>query len=340
MSTIEKSISDTNKTTKTNKKIPNYTAKINTTENGKNYSLDISGLTETERFWGGQDDNSPPSPGTKNVQTNNDVNEILGAIRKHLDKFKTIDNFNLGTFNDNLKIGENTISVLCMLHFMGNNKAFLRNAASQCSATIKKYQSNGSLDLGKLIELSQNFKEDNNFYQNLYSFDLAMVNFIFKDPAFKEASPETQATLVNNVQKFIRETLDYLTKYMTENGIINDKLVVSGYDLLYLLNKLTLLRISTTPDMLSLEKLYQRLKDAVDANITAYKEIKQNEIGKPVSVEKIPMPEVDALKEQLEARIKSLEDQHKSIQSNVKDINNDTKNLENFITDNAKLIVS
>lgn len=327
------------------KRRTNYAAVINTTESGKNYKVDIKGLSETE-LQGGQDEvlPSPPAPDTivtitkKNeiVKVNTDSKDILSSIRQHLDKFNKVDDLSLGKNINVLTIGENKITVECLLHKMGNDKDFLPNVGNQCTNAIKNYQDNGLLDLNKLIKLSNNFKQDSDFYDNLYGFDIALVNFITNNADFKKSKPNTKASIINGAQKFIRQSLDYLSEFMSKHQIINDKLISSSYDLLYLMNKLTLQRITVGPNVSSLGTLYERLVETAKNNISLFHQINVPSISKQVGVEQIVIPEVDTMRKELESRIAILEKEHTNLETNVRRINENTSNLENLITPNVK----
>lgn len=324
-----------------NKRRANYTAIINTTEQGKYYEIDVRGLTETEKMLGGNDNLPPPSPqglikqnGT--IKENQNANQILESIRQHLNNFSQAGNLSLQGSNDILTVGENKISVRCFLHKISNDPDFLKDQGNECTNAIRNYQSDGTLDLDKLMKLSNNFQTDSNFYDNLYGFNIALVNFITHEEAFKNAKPETKANVINGVQRFIRQSLRYLSNYMVRYNIISEKLVNSSYDLLYLLNILTAKHIIETPVLSSLNELYQRLISAVQNNIKIYNQINKDAIGKEITVEQTALPQIDQLKNELESLIDKLQNEHKILQRNVANINNNTDELANYASEIAK----
>ena len=333
----------------------NMTASIITTEHGKNYMVNVDGINDTETVKisqkGGQkggQNGSPPAPKAVDqkeptvVVENADVNDILKNIKDHLSRFKQLDDAKLPTKKDSLKVGDNTISVECMLHFLSADRNFLAGSRGKCSSTIEQYSTGGKLDLNKLISLSadQNFLADSDFYRNLYGFNISMADFISKNTEFKNAKSETQGKLINNFQEFIKQSLRYLTEYMDKYNVTDDKLITSSYNLLYLLNKLTLRQVSFGRDITALQDLHSRLVTAVKQNIGIYRNIDISKISAPVDMTAIgPITQIEELARQLEDRLRILDGQQKILKTDVDRINADTTTLTDLATAEVKEIV-
>lgn len=279
---------------------------------------------------------SVPIPTSENPPSSKTLGRSINDIRKHLDEFDQLDGLEYGTFA-NLKLDNNNISIQCMLHFLSKSKenensTFLKDNANECSDILNNYLQNNSLDLSRLISLSSNksFLDESTFYQNLHGFIISMVSLLSTNDEFTKTPRATQRTILTNLQAFIKQSLDYLNAFMNKYGVIDDKLINSSYNLLYLLNTLTIRRAAMGTRMEKIRELYQQLINATQRNIDLYSEIKINE---PISEERENIGttrEFDDVTQRLLQRLQTLESEWQTLQKNVKQINSDANNLIPF----------
>lgn len=269
---------------------------------------------------------------------NGDVDDILKKIKEKLDNMDHVSTLKLEK-SDILKIGDNKISAACMLHFLSADINFLNGFADQCSNVInEKKDSKGTLSLTELIALSKdkNFKNDSLFYDNLYGFNIEMANIIGRSESFKNALPETKKKLLDNYASFVKESLRYLTEYMKRYQIIDDKLLTSSYNLLYLLNSVTLKRVNSQQDTSQLLALNKKLTDTIKKNIDMYTSIDTSKIKTSLTGVATSDPKVkkaiDELTNKLAERVKKLETDGETITKQIQALNNNQLSMTTVVS--------
>lgn len=281
------------------------------------------------------------------TETNRDVSEILNNINKHLERLNRTKDLSFTEPNNILKIGINEISVRCFLHYISENPDFMVKDQTQCSDAIKNLgqktiQKGGrpELNLEQLLSLSNDFKTDTNFYQNLYGFNIALANEIATSQDFRNTNIATQRKLLENFQKFIRQSLKYLTNYMNEYKVIDGSLIKSSYDLLYLLHIIAFKNVNIGIDIRGLQNVYKSLVDAITNNIEIYNSI-------PISaLENVALSkedrqldnEIQLLIVQLQERLLQLQQQGKDLQENVNRLNLSATNISTMARPEIKNI--
>lgn len=305
---------------------------------------------------------STSSPTAAARLDSNDVNNILDRINRHLAKWKQIDqsqfNFNQASTTENtvLDMGNgSSINYLCMLHYLsGRASDFLAEQAtdSNCSNSIKAYlDSDNAVNLSKLINLStitdvdaanttaEQAAIDLKFYQNLYHFDVEMARYVATAPAFKAASITTQNRVLENLRLFTKQSISYIHTFMHKNTVIDDKLLNSSYDLMYLLSILSLQRANTGRSVAELSTIYQRVLDAIHTNLSLYDQI---DVNKLTQVDATGLPsrsaEITVLYNELAKRRAELEAQHAQLVKNVGQLNSDANSLVGHVTEPVKEI--
>lgn len=284
---------------------------------------------------------------TKSLEQS-DINKTLNEIRSHLDNLDMLQNeFGTKNLDDNvLRIGDQLVSLECMLHYLSNNNNFLPESRDQCSAIISKYiDANNNLDLTSLISLSpdKNFLSDSTFYENLYYFIISMAKYISDENILMNLDPITQKTLLFNVRSFIAQSLDYLNKYMNNYEVIDNNLINSSYNLMYLLNSLTIRNASVGQSIEELQKIYGELRSLISDNINIYnkiyKKIDSSKIDdKNIAQSSMLEKEIQELISRLKSRMNILEKQSESLNENSAAIDADTASLENFVDENIKIL--
>ena len=289
---------------------------------------------------------SQPLPKKTVIDNNNtDVREAIDKMKIHLDHWDSYQNDNFMMSKSKiLNVGDDTISVECMLHYLSNNTTYLAEFGSQCTDTIMKHTKNAQkLDLTSIIRLSdkKDFLKDTKFYDNLHGFVMEMVDFISVDDNMKNLPIESQRKLLLNLREFIKQSLTYGTNYMDEYNVIDDKLLKGNYDLLYLMNALTFKHVNAGKSIEDLNVLHKKLIDTVNENIAIYKKIDMDKMAAAdLSGNFTTMSgEFNEIIGRLGERIQLLEKERSILIENVESINKDNMLLENMVSPYTKQIV-
>ena len=290
---------------------------------------------------------------------NSDVNDTLRNIKEHLDRWDQYSGDNkkfVSKKTDNLTIGNNTINVECMLHFLSDDSNYLISSKKQCSRIIDEYRDkNRKLDLTSLIKLSstskpgstsklsdeKSFLKDSEFYKNLYGFNIAMADYIAKDSNITKLPIDSQQKLLSNFREFIKQSLNYLNNYMNEYNIIDDSLLSSSYNLLYLLNILTFRTANVGNNIDEINQLHAKLTQAVKDNIEIYNKIDREKLsgtGAVLGTSNQITQEINAVTQRLQEKIAVLDKQRTILQDNVNKINENSANLKDLISGDVKKI--
>ena len=282
---------------------------------------------------------------TENKTVINDTNdadtrEALEKIKQHLDRWGEQYTGDFKLTMDGLRIGDETIGVYCMLHFLSDNVDYLADSRDQCSQIIKKFSGETNrLDLASLIKLSDNkdFLKDTNFYTNLYGFNIAMVDYVSKDKNITALPIESQRNLLFNLREFIKQSINYLNAYMDEYTIIDDKLINSSYDLLYLSNILTFRHANLGKNINDINAIYKKLVTAINDNLSIYRQIDHSKLSGENDVESNKLSkEIQTITKKLYEKLTVLEQQKETLRASVDAINTNSANLENLVSPNIK----
>ncbi|BCS83005.1 hypothetical protein QLL95_gp1118 [Cotonvirus japonicus] len=273
------------------------------------------------------------------AENNEDVTDILAKIKTHLARLNYAAklDFEKDKKEDHiLTVGNYKISRECLLHYLSGNPEFLKSDAKQCSTAIQNFSNtSGNLDLESLLNLSENkdFVRDTNFYKNLYGFNVSIADFIANNQEFKKTNFNTQVRILANYQEFLKQSIDYLNKYMNEYKVIDENLITKSYNLMYLLNMLTFRRANMGKNFNELGIVYNKLNQAIMNNIAIYNSIDKNKlgtlsVGKNDVIDKNVQDLINALKQKLE----SVNKQQTVLKNNVEEINRDANNLKKHVS--------
>ncbi len=280
-----------------------------------------------------------------------DVVDIISKIQQYINRWETLDGKKLySNANQNILIigkcngkKECSITVECMLHYLSGNKTFLSGNRSQCSDVIHKYIKKNEknkhfmLQLDHLIKLSadQNFIRDVDFYYNLYRFNLSMIKYLFneKGKIFRAQNQKTQKMLLTNLQEFIKQSLTYLTSFMNRYEVVDPNLLLSSYNLIFLLNELSAYHVNINVPVDVLEKAYKKMVMVVHENILLFKKIKDEKFKSHTTsiFHHEAVTEVDKMVEILSKRTEELEKQRDELKDNLKKINNNQDELKKIV---------
>lgn len=271
-----------------------------------------------------------------------DVNTITRNIRQHLGKLK-FKKENL-TESSTLKIGTNEISVECLLYYLSGKKYHISNEKPEkCEKEMEPFvvtdkEGNNIVHLEKMIDPSSirenQFENNTNFYYGLYEFNIGLVKKISHDD-LSYLGIDVQKMLYSNVQNFISQTLTYLEKYMTVHQIINDTLMTSSYDLLYLSYALAGKYIHTGISINDIKSVYQKLVQQIHDNIGLYQQIDRNKLSPTDTM--MGSTELDQLYQDLESNLNALEKQKNVLEQNVNIFNNQRDKIINLVSQNVKI---
>ena len=279
---------------------------------------------------------------TSNVSAS-DVESMSAQIRKHLANWTILDQTKISDKEiDVLRIptngGYNEISARCLISYLSHNKEFLKRDRETCRGTFRSYLENGDVvDLDKLIDLSSISREDNNFiqngafFQNLYGFDLSLARFISSSPEFKSADIVTKQNVINGVFDFLNQSLTYLNQCIDTYQVLDEKLLVSSYNLLFLLNILNLKRSTTGRTVEDLNAVYQKLVDTIQQNIKAYHSIVDDARPTKGAVVSASSTEISALYERIVAKTEELRKQNESLMEAKQLVEEEKTNLTRMI---------
>ena len=282
-----------------------------------------------------------------------DIQDMLKTINDHLARLNHVDSLQVQPSNNVLTIGSNKISHLCMLHYLSGDPNFLpaeRNNTA-CTSAMANYMVDGKIDLNKLIDLSfardtaltkEAFVANSKFYYDLYGFNIAMIEYVVNSPEFKLADIETQKRLLENLQRFIRQSILYLQAYMTKYQVIDDKLLKSSYNLLYLYNSMNIRRANFGKNIGDVLALYQRVSQMITENIGIYNKMNIGAIGvSAAEASAAPAnPEIAALFNELTRRYALLQEEQKRLITNVKLVETNNEAMTNIISPGIKELAS
>ncbi|XWV26561.1 hypothetical protein QJ857_gp0506 [Tupanvirus soda lake] len=308
--------------------------------------------TESERYTR----KSTPITLSESAPNRADIDDILARINRHLQRLDTGQNITSSTPVRVLEIPDETgnivasISIGCLLNYLSVDKGYPRlQNNDECTTAIRNYLNEGNtIDLRKLIDTAlrdtneNDFITSTNFYKNLYNFNISMVSFMANDTEFKNLTADSQRNILQGVQDFISQSVQYLSSYMTTYRVINDDLLRSSYDLLYLMNTLTFKTASVGRTVDDLLILYDRLTTAIGDNIKIYNSIDKDKLKQYKDLEPTDQTakEITKLYAELTSRLVLLNSQKEQLQKNVAMINTDSNKLEDLATKDVKDIAS
>lgn len=266
-------------------------------------------------------------------QTDTDVKDILKEIKDHLKKWNELDKIKMNKTSDTLIIDNNKIEIQCMLHYLSGDDNYLEQYSNSCSPIIKQHTIDGKLDLKTLIRISLNkdFLKDANFYSNLYGFNLSMINYIATSKTFNNLEIKYKYRLLENLEEFINQSINYLSDYINTYQVIDNNIIHSSYNLLYLLNVLAYSRANVGKSINDLINLYNKLIQTIKENIQIYNSIDKNKLRTlPSSNNQNDIDEIDKLSQELTERLRIMEKEKTSLEINVKAINENSSVLEQY----------
>lgn len=280
--------------------------------------------------------------------SSDDVNSIARNIRQHLEKLN-FKRENLAE-SSTLKIGENEITAECLLYYLSGKKYQLGENPKKCEKEMEPFvvtdkEGNNIVHLEKMIDPSSihkdQFNNNTNFYYDLYEFNIGLAKKMFNDN-LSYMDENVRKMLYSNVQNFISQTLIYLEKYMTVHQIINDTLLTSSYDLLYLSYALASKYIHTGIGINDIKLIYQKLVQQIHDNIGIYQQIDRAKLFGAIETHTNINPknatELDRLYQELEFNLSSLEKQKNVLEQNVNIFNNQRDKISDLISQKVKLI--
>nr|QZX43284.2 hypothetical protein [Mimivirus sp.] len=122
--------------------------------------------------------------------------------------------------------------------------------------------------------------------------------------------------------------------------VVDDNLITSSYNLMYLLNSITFRRANMGKNIYELQSIYTALVDAIMQNISIYNSIDSKQIiNQPVTKNDVLDEGISKLAEELKQRLNLLKKQQVTLINNVKEINADSNNLRNYVNGDVVDIV-
>lgn len=282
--------------------------------------------------------NLPKTEQTDQME-NTDTRDILKEIRNHLNKWNELDKIKINETENILTIDDNKIEMQCMLHYLSGDDNYLEEYSNSCSPIIKQHVIDGKLDLKTLIRISSNkdFLKDGIFYSNLYGFTVSMINYIATSKTFNGLEIKYKYRLLENLEEFINQSINYLSDYINTYEVIDNNIINSSYNLLYLLNILAYSRANVGRSITDLTALYNKLIKTIKENIQIYNSIDKNKLRiLPSSTNQNEINEIDKLSEELTNRLRIMEKEKISLEINVKAINENSSVLERYANTEIK----
>lgn len=309
-------------------------------EHTQNISIDIPTETHTSEAMTDNPKISEKSTSETSVIKINDemASNLLNEIRNYLDSWDKIDDYNFDEIENDfiLEIGNNKISAKCLLNYLSGDLQLFTEKNDDCSKEIKNILGTGNTNLKSLFATSKNkdFLTDSDFYYKLYKFNISMANIISKKYAsIKNKEHEIKLFLVK-VQDFFRDTIKYLFQFMETYNIIDNKLISSGNNLMYLCNILVLEYINVNNNIAIIKELYEKLKEVIKTNINMYKKIDTHS----TEFHTAETDDNSNLIAKLKNKLEQMNTVYKNLEQNIDEIKNKKLNLENMISKDVKLI--
>jgi len=286
-----------------------------------------------------------PSKQTPPKQTppkqNPDANVILKEIQEYLQEIKPIENFKPTSdlSNTDIILGNTQISAKCMLfYFSTYDKKFMNDLTQEdCSNKINSYIANNKFDFGKLFYPTGKKTLSYDVYKNLYEFTVSMINYIATTNNFKNSTPVTKSSILNNLVYFINNVFEYLIKFMKSQKIMEQSLMTSGYNLLLLRNVMTSQQVNADKNIKDLMNVYDKLKKTIDDNINLYQKIQTKS---PSTIQPSTTQEIDTEIKNLTDTVNNLDAKQKEIHEQLKKIDTDHKELSKLADDTTKKIAT
>lgn len=267
------------------------------------------------------------TPTEKSIKTSPSDKVIIDNIKKitaildNYDKTATINDTIVPV--DNLQVGDNLISVQCIVHFFADDPNFLKGGALTCSELIEKYSANKRINIRQLLNAEKTIDADMFLYQNLYDFIMGIVNFIITNKEFGNADNKIKKNVLENFKNFIKDALNFSLDFMNKYKVTGTNLMKINDNLLFLFYSLVRKLADYNIDIPNLEAMYGKLIEAIESNIELYRKYSQAAIDKSgTQIEKPKIPiDIEKLIERLNGRRKSLADENTKLKNNIQNLN-------------------
>lgn len=248
-----------------------------------------------------------------------DVNDIVSNIQTHLQNFdKKIDISDVPSVNQDIYFGDNKITIACLIKFI-SGKTIYPNANGCDSFFAQIVDNKGNVDMDRLIAIDKNddITKSMNKYQSFYKIVMGYGNFIAKSSEFKSAPQNVKNNIFDSFKVLIRAAMKYGFNMMESFKIINDDLIRTNSNLIYLYTITTIRQVNQGVDLQQLITLYNEVIDAVNRNLDIFRKMGDEAFAKESFVSYGSNEEVTKLVSQLQNRLSILEEQRKQLESNI-----------------------
>ncbi|CAI2358569.1 Hypothetical protein MVR_LOCUS275 [uncultured virus] len=207
------------------------------------------------------------------------INAITNELNKHTQTVNTIKRFTDAKVNYNtnllIDLDEHKVSTYCLLHYFSLEPAFLAQYRTQCSQFIDRFfrvdpvTAKSNLNMSTLLVLSGKLDRDINLFVKLYYLVMSLVAYITgKD--FVKLPNNIKFNLYNNIASLTKQTLDYEHKFINHYRAMDNDLLTFGYNLLLILNKLTIKLDYNNLGARDITQSYNEMRSLVSKNLDLY----------------------------------------------------------------------
>lgn len=280
---------------------------------------------------------SESSKPTASIRT--EGSEYVLSVKEHLDKFDELEKTEktakpMGSMKDTkltLNIGgkEEIISADCAVKFMEDPETVINDLQKdKCPEFIKDYwnKDTKTIKFDELLHLSNDFKKDSDFINNLYNFIIVITKHI--DATNEKKSHQV---LLMNLRGLIKSGIDNIAAFMKTYNIIDDHLIKKSYNLLYLLHAFSFQQANIDQKkMKDVHEMYEQLTKTITENLGIYNKIIESK--ETYTQQAIPMPEnIKQTADRLKKRLDILKKQHTNLQSTAKSLEKSQVSLKDHV---------
>lgn len=255
---------------------------------------------------------------TPKIETEEAAKKILLDIQTKLSRLDTIPD-KITEETKEIELDNVKYSAECLLNFF-SQKTFFVNTKCE-DDKIKNYTKLFNKKLNK-----NNITEDTNYYYKLYGLNIEMVRQIANNTnKFSSLTNTNKERILSRVQDFIANTLKFLGKLMNNDNVIDNSLLKSSYNLMYLMNHMTRYQISLGASIKEISNSYQQIEKLIKENIKLY-----NQIISDKNLKNLPTIETMGKITEADTLISRLKNKNDELKKQQDDLKNRKEEIENM----------
>lgn len=208
------------------------------------------------------------------------INAITNELNKHTQTVNTIKRFTDAKLNYHTNLlfdlDEHKVATYCLLHYFSLEPTFLAQYRTQCSQFIDRFfrvdpvTAKSNLNMSTLLVLSGKLDRDTNLFVKLYYLVMSLVAYITDTKDFVRFPNNIKFNLYNNIASLTKQTLDYEHRFINHYRAMDNDLLTFGYNLLLILNKLTIKLDYNNLGARDITQSYNEMRSLVSKNLDLY----------------------------------------------------------------------